>query len=258
MKNHALAFVLSCATSLMAFGQYNETIRTGRPGQAIGPFVVGTGIFQLQSGMEYSENKLPLGSTTTASDIGSVFRYGTSDFFEVNAALNYSEQKTSNDVFSSQLNGWSQMELGVRTNILNSKTNFPSIGLQYRVKLPSVSPDFQSRQLASKATLATGQRLCKGVGLNTNWGINWNGNNGDANGFYVLSFSLSLTEKWGIVAEHYGEFDDRDINGKVDGGFSYLVNNDLQLDLLGGWGSLGVDDENFFAGIGVSVRTKKK
>jgi hypothetical protein len=150
------------------------------------------------------------------------------------------------------------MELGVRTNIYNSPGAFPSIGLQYRVKIPSVSNDFQSRQLASKVTLVTGQRLCKGVGLNTNWGINWDGNNGNTNGFYVISFGISLTDKWGIVAEQYGEFTDRDLVGKVDAGFSYLVNNDFQLDALGGFGSFGADEDNFFVGVGISIRTKKK
>lgn len=45
--------VLIVAPVVSACGQYNETIRSRRPGIAIGPFTVGKGVFQIQTGVDY-------------------------------------------------------------------------------------------------------------------------------------------------------------------------------------------------------------
>lgn len=51
LKTILLAFVLLLANS--TFSQYNETIRTSRPGFAIVPFTVGARVLQVQAGLDY-------------------------------------------------------------------------------------------------------------------------------------------------------------------------------------------------------------
>ncbi len=71
------------------------------------------------------------------------------------------------------------------------------------------------------------------------------------------TLAFSLTEKVGAYTEWFAFFPSGTNYGKnehyVNGGFTYLINNDLQFDIRVGWG-LNEAAEDFFAGAGLSVR----
>ncbi|MFT6815806.1 MAG: hypothetical protein ACJAZ3_001718 [Sphingobacteriales bacterium] len=65
-----------------ANAQYGESIRTGHPGQAIGGFALGQGVFQVQSGIDLNPNSSnPTNKITTIGE-DAVFRYGITETFE--------------------------------------------------------------------------------------------------------------------------------------------------------------------------------
>src|SRR5690606_721302 len=71
--------------------------------------------------------------------------------------------------------------------------------------------------------------------------FNINGNAPTRND-YTLAYSWSFADKWAVFIENYGTvyfnaMHTDYFNTYVDGGFSYLVNNNVQLDVLGGYGS---------------------
>ena len=68
---------------IVASAQFNETIRTGRPGQAIGPFAVGAHVVQLQTGVEYAGSR-HMSKHTRYVEPGAVLRFGLGRTFEVN------------------------------------------------------------------------------------------------------------------------------------------------------------------------------
>jgi hypothetical protein len=66
-----------------------------------------------------------------------------------------------------------------------------------------------------------------------------------------------LTEKWGAYIEYFGfvpASDDGPNASFFDGGFTYLVTNDLQLDARAGVGVFNADSPDYFTGVGVSWR----
>ena len=264
--SHMLPFRLLCLFLLIGSwvdAQYAESIRSGRPGQSIGPYVTGTNIFQVQSGLSYSEASIP-DVELNATDFNTVLRFGLSEYFEINGAITYAwlEEVSGGGLGSRadevlNANGITQAELGVRTNIYNSQSNFPSIGFQYRLKFPSPTEEFRTDHNTSIITLVTQQNIGK-LGLLTNWGIDWVGNTGEEVGFYIINLSTGLSDNLGIFVEQYGFFNNGEWLGKFDGGLAILVNNDLQLDLFGGWGSLGQNEDSFFVSTGVSWRTSRK
>ena len=67
-----------------------------------------------------------------------------------------------------------------------------------------------------------------------------------------------MTSSVGSYLEYFGFYpggadDEGDTKNFINGGFTYAVNDDLQLDILAGFG-LNDDAEDFFTGVGISFR----
>lgn len=252
------ALILVSAT---AQAQYGETIRTGRPGQAIGPFTVGARVFQVQAGVDYAAHDHVSSGQTISSD--AVFRVGVTERFEMGLGIVYSHNETTNSTFFGEFTtidqGISAFSLRVRSNVYEGKGAVPSVGFQVNLGLPAVSKDFLPMQVAPKLTAMTGQRFGKRVGLTTNWGAVWNGTSEIPSAFYVLNVAVDITGFMSTFIEHYANAGDNFWNGSVDGGFAFLITPNLQLDVLGGYGPFNVQNDWFVStGISWRVRFKKK
>jgi hypothetical protein len=257
MIQRILTMVLM-AVVYTSFAQYNETIRTGRPGQSIGPFTLGGKILQIQSGLDYFGYK---NSGTDFKGSGylqnTVIRYGITEPFEVSALLEYkTEEITTGDVHET-IDGWSAVDIGMRYHIYDGRGLVPSVGFQVRWRVPNIGGDYEIDQWAPRFIFVTGQRLSDKLSLATNWGASWNGMDGVPRGNYVFNLSYSLSNKLGVFIENYGNVLKSNWNTYFDGGFAYLVNNDFQLDLLGGYGE-NEGMKEYFISAGISWRTKRK
>ena len=71
------------------------------------------------------------------------------------------------------------------------------------------------------------------------------------------TFAYSLTDRLGAYTEYYGFYpsgaDAITPEHYFNGGFTYLVNNDMQWDIRGGTG-LNSDADDYFFGTGLSIR----
>lgn len=257
-----LFLVLFGCTSAMA--QFGETIQSGRPGQAIGPFTTGARVLQFQAGVDHAAFKtnMPFIKTTGRtinSDL--LVRYGITERFEMSAGLMYKNDKVTDASFfgeSSTTNeGVSEFSVRLRSNVYVGKGAIPSAGFQFNMALPAVSEDFRPMQIAPKITAMTGQRFGKLVGLTTNWGAVWDGKSEIPEAFYVLNLGVDITDFMGIFIEHYADMGKNSWNGNVDGGFAFLVTPNLQLDVLGGYGPFNVQDD-WFVSTGISYRIRFK
>ena len=78
--------------------------------------------------------------------------------------------------------------------------------------------------------------LSKKVSLGYNLGALWNGVTTEPIFQYTFTTSVSLTEKWGSYIEVYGFAPENEMaQHSMDTGLSYLVNNDISLDISGGY-----------------------
>ncbi len=71
-----------------------------------------------------------------------------------------------------------------------------------------------------------------------------------------ISLGISLTERLGTYVEYVGVYHntrDTDCAHTLNGGFTYLINNNLQIDIRAGAG-LNEEADDFFAGAGLSWR----
>lgn len=240
------------------FGQFNETIRTGRPGQSIGAFTVGHGILQVQSGLDWfgyrNEGTGLLGRGGLSN---TVVRFGLTEPFEVSALIEYRFEKQTTEGLRSPLSGWSALDVGMRYHIFTGKGLVPNVGFQIRWRIPGVGGDYSIDQWAPRFLLVSSQQITDKITFITNWGASWNGNSAVPQGNYTANLSYAITAKLGIFLENYGSVFRNDFDTYVDGGLAWLVNPDLQLDLLAGYGKNEGFEEYFISG-GISVRTKRK
>lgn len=252
-----LSFLFLISSSFSAYSQFNETIRTDRPGQSIVPFAVGQGVFQVQSGVDYfgSSNNPTLKNTGFLSN--TVIRYGLTEPFEINAQIEYKGENLKDGGVQTSLTGWSALDIGMRYNIYSGEGYKPSVGFNIRLRIPRVGGDYSIDQLAPRAILVTSQSLSDKFSLTTNWGGAWSGFDGIPKGLYTANIAYSATPKMSIFIENYGNIRRSDFNTYFDTGLGYLITSDLQLDLSGGYAKNEGVNEFFISG-GISWRAKRK
>ncbi len=252
---------IRCATSFpcvlllllwcgMAKGQYSDVIRTGRPGKAIGAFTAGSGVLQFQQGLEFNSQS----SNNQPTDVfltNNVVRLGITELLEVSMLVDYQMQSMGSEM--GDLRGLNNLHFGFRVHINDQNGWLPTTGFQLRLKIPNTSDDFPSENLAPVMVAVVNWSLRKKMTLATNWVLDYNGNDPIPTVRYVVNFGFPLYNKWRGFMESYGSVREGDFQNKVDGGFSYLVNNNVQLDISGGYGNnFGVLET--FVNTGVSWR----
>ncbi|NND93625.1 MAG: hypothetical protein HKN45_02105 [Flavobacteriales bacterium] len=242
-----ITFLLIIISSVKGYGQSAETIRSGRPGQSIGPFSIGQSIFQVQSGFFFNQ----IGSSSLGRDVvgnNSVLRFGLSELIEISAVFDYSKSYIEDPRLPDPSN--TSLQLGGRYHLLDQQGIVPNLALQSRVGFYNEG-DFE---LSTVSIIATSHSFGDFYTFFSNWKmITREGD--DAQYAYTANLSRTLSDKVGVFAEIYGSLSDFEVN--YDAGFSYLVNDDLQLDL-----SAGIQDGNltddWFIDLGVSWRLMPK
>jgi hypothetical protein len=251
-KIKLIIFISIFRFSIGAQAQFNETIRTGRPGQSIGAFTVGKNILQLQQGLEYNVAKYA--SYSNSSYItNNVVRFGLLENFEISALVDYRSDKNKDSSFSKSLNGLSNLHLGFRFHIKQQKGWIPSMGFQMRLRIPNISNNFGTKNLAPVMVFIANWSLPKKFSLATNWILSYNGFDAYPTGRYVCNVGYQINPKWSCFIENYGQYHIKDFMTRYDGGFAYRLSNNVQLDLSGGYGK-NKDLEDYFISAGISWR----
>jgi hypothetical protein len=238
--------------SQTAFAQFNESIRTGRPGQAIGAFTVGKNILQFQQGVDYyslADTKYPPRGFVS----NNVVRFGILETVELSALVDYQYEQTKTDSSDISRSGLSNFHIGFRVHINDQNGWIPTTGFQMRLKIPQVSKDFGANQLATVMVFEANWALPKNMSLTTNWILSYNGNDHYPTGRYVINFGFPIYKKWSGFFENYGQMNQSIFQTRFDGGFAYLVNNNVQLDLSAGYGN-NQNIQDYFASTGISWR----
>ena len=139
------------------------------------------------------------------------------------------------------------------TSMTQRMARIPSFGFQLDLNLNVASSAYKADDIAPRCILLHTQSLSERLGLSTNWGITWNGNDSSPMGFYTVAFTYALDDSWALLLENYGDVENSDFDTRFDAGVGYLMNDNLQLDIGLGYGKNdGLAD--YFVDTGVSVR----
>jgi len=249
---HKIIFISILITSLSknAASQFNETIRTGRPGQAIGPFATGKRIIQIQTGFDTGGNDIS-SDDYHYKNLNTNFRYGITERFEINSA--WSIQQETFDLSNSKSRGINISSVGFRIHLVKPTNTLPAIGIQLSLRTPLNTGDYSSTYFGLSSRLVLRKSTGKNSALLVNLAYSNPQNNNNHTFSHIINYGYNISEKWGIFIENYSNFTKNHFENYWDAGFSYLVNNNFQLDAYGGT-SLNLLHPNFFFSIGFSGR----
>lgn len=227
---------------------------SGRPGQAIGGAVVGTGILQIQSGYDYDVDDMTQ-TRSTIQTLNNVLRLGLSENFEVSTVVDYSLVKNSFPGHQASIEGLSQWQMGFRYNVIpEDKDWIPVLGIQTRFRMKQVSHHFKINQVAPVIMVSAQKGLTEDFSFTANGGVDYNGSDNVPTYNWVLSLSQALTSQIGLTYEVYGnQYNDQ--NRQYLGiGLAWLLNSNFQLDTYVSTAK-NQNAEELYATLGFSWRT---
>lgn len=268
------------AVQMSAFGQEEkkeefDAIATDRPDITESAQITPLGWFQYEGGYQFSNSKESYGAMEVKNrhQYEQVLRFGISEKFEVRAVINSNTERTTSlgIVGEDRRTGTEPITVGFKYNLIEGNGAFPQTTWHSHLSLPwlvyggYVAP-YQSNIVYHEQRLMMEKGITDRFGLATNIGLSGGlaGSNGFINeGMFSLAAGYDLRADFGIFLEYFSEFT---WGGNViyatpyvDGGFTKLLSNDLQLDIYAGYDlstTLGarLPSTGFFFGTGVSYR----
>lgn len=161
------------------------------------------------------------------------------------------------------LSGYEDPSVGIKIMLTEADMNLlppgrPVMALLLGTSVPVGSDELTADEWQPEAKLLMAWELNDWLSLASNliYGYPTDGDERFHQAGASLSAAFSLTDRWGAFLEGYG-FSKESVDGSsttyVNGGFTFGVSNDVQLDVRVG---AGLDDPspNWFAGVGAAVR----
>lgn len=158
--------------------------------------------------------------------------------------------------------GMEDIALGFKTELRDASRRFglglPDMALIIETTLPTGASAFRENALQPEAKLCLAWDLSPEISLGSNLNVAYASEQGEriAEPSGSLSVGYALTERTGAYLELFGLAPAgraRPNRSYVNGGLTYLVNDDYQLDVRAGTGLNGVHPDHFF-GLGASRR----
>lgn len=250
-----LAFCFILLMDFRGLAQDVEPIATDRPDQTESSSLVPKGYFQLETGLAY-EQESPLLQNYTYNT--SLWKYGLSNNFELRLITEYLGSREALVGSETSDHGLGPIAIGSKIALCNEKGWIPEISLISHLTLRFTGKkDYRPSHTAPDFRFA----ISHGIGERASWGVNlgaeWDGVSPNATGIYTLALAYSLAENLGMFIETYGFVtEDAPADHRFDGGFTYLIGNNFQLDTSAGVGLSKVSPD-YFLSIGASIRLPK-
>ena len=228
-----------------------KPIVTDRPDLTESSSTVPHKTLQIETGVVYEktqDSELSLDNWFFGTTL---LRYGLWDRFELRAGsfyqVTHGTRKESGADSTEQ--GFGPLMLGFKVYVVPEKGLRPEISILAEMTLRHIGTlTYRPTFSYPVAKVSASHTLTDALSLGYNMGFAYNGENAD--GFFVYSVVLgySITSRLGFFGEAYGTFDHGNLpNHRIDGGFTYVVKNNLQLDISAGTGFDSNVDKHFIS-----------
>jgi len=227
-----IAFIL---IFLASNGFAQDEIVTDRPDATESALTIPFKSIQLETGTTFSSEK----NASTYSSPEYLIRVGLHRFLEFRVESSLYKMENIEGVNSSDL------FLGVKAQLLK-KEKF-NIAFLSHVNLP----ENNRKNLSYVEKLLLSYEINETTELGVNIGIDGLGGSGQF--VYAVALGTGITDRFGFFIENFGSISQDDgLTSVIDGGFSYLLKDKIQLDT-----KFGIDTQifkDYFFGVGVSIR----
>ncbi len=236
---------------------------TDRPDFTEASSTVGKGVLQIEFGYTYTQNR-DNGSETISHSLGEpLFRYGIlADWLEFRfAAFPTVEERNPAGGPNDTTTGTEDLYLGFKIGLTPQEGILPEMAILPQMTVPSGSSAFTNNQTLPGVNWLYSWALSDDLSVAGSTQFNRAVNDtGDAYTEWAQSATAAsgTTEEVGGYLEWYGLFPHAASGGVkpehyLNGGFTYLISNDVQFDIRAGYGLNDVADD-VFIGSGFSVR----
>lgn len=227
-----------------------EPIETDRPDQSSTPSIVPAGHFQMETGIRHTqaEPHHPQWQLPTA-----LLKYGVNDKFELRLNVQYAYNKTPDSTNS----GIKPLVAGIKAKLAEEKGWLPAAAVLVNFKIPNAaSESFKADNFAPEIVFAMKKSIGNNTEIQYNAGVSWDGETPQPSYLYTLSPNFDITDKLGMFVESYAYFPEHSHPDHwVDGGFTFLITNAIQLDVSAGYELSSHDSHHsFFESVGFSFR----
>jgi len=272
-------FFLGFFVILQSFGQYTEVINSKRPGFSESPYTVGTGVYQIESGVFYAKNDFSeLGTNRKSLGADAFLRGGLFlEKLELNVNFKYQKDQLLKDSINWSTyprSGISDFTAGAKYLIYMPKYKdktkeirswkkkyaydwsrlIPAVGIYAGLNTNLLSEDYKLPAISPKAVLLLQQDFDEWTTLVTNiYGDNLSLGKTYMRLGYISTLTYSITPRFSVFGETKGVFVNKTKVFDAGGGFAYLASKNLQIG-INAHTELQLDYLNVYGGLGVSWR----
>ena len=241
-----------------------KPLKSDRPDFTEASSTVGLGRVQLEAGYTFLRDRDRGTTTTLHSYPEALFRIGMfAEWFELRVGQNVFSERIRSPQENLRNTGRTDLYLGVKLALLEQKESLPEVAMILQTNIPSGANAFNAREMLPGVSLLYSWDLIEDC-LALAGSTQINRVRDDSAHFYTevaqsLSFAYTLSDRLGAYTEWFAFFPTSGLDSSaaprhfLDGGFTYLLTDNFQLDIRAGVG-LNRRADNFFAGSGFVIR----
>jgi hypothetical protein len=232
----------------------DEPLVTDRPDFTESGTPVGLGATQLEYGYTYSDT-----AAGAAHSFGEpLVRYGIlAEWLELRLGLAPVSQRAA--AGAARHSSAEDLYFGFKLGLTPQDGRLPEMALIPQMNIPTGSDPFSSGRLEPGVNWIYGWEINDFIttGGSTQWNRRIDSGQSYLETAQSWTVAYSLTERVGAYTEWYGLFPSgattEHVQHYFNGGFTYLISNDIQIDIRAGVG-LNDSADDFFMGVGMSFR----
>jgi hypothetical protein len=230
--------------------QYSaQELITDRPDQTESAVTVPINSLQIETGFAYESLKENGFFVKNYSVAGTLFRYGLIKNIELRFGTGYLVSKTNGTI-----NGFGDFLFGGKINFLTEEQSALDFGLLIHTSLPIGNETLNPDKFEPEMIAALSKSISEKFSISINFGGSHNSSIEEIIYLYTSAVGISLNDELSAFVELYGNISSPFTPvHNFDGGFTYLLSDNIQLDISGGKGISGID-LFWFISTGVSLR----
>jgi len=226
-----------------------QELITDRPDQTESAVTVPFHSLQIETGFVYESFKESGFTINNYSIAGTLLRYGLFENIELRFGTSYLITKADKT-----FNGFGDFLFGTKINFLKEENSFLDFGLMIHTALPVGNESFNPNKFEPELIAALSKALFENLSVSANIGGFHDSSIKENVYLYTSALGISLNNNLSAFIEIFGNFipSESPVHN-FDGGLTYLLSDNLQLDISGGKGISGADSF-WFISSGVSFR----
>lgn len=245
MKLINLILLIPCLSN----AQEMDPIQTDRPDQTETPYLVPKNKFQIETGLSFQRENLNTNKTYTFPS--TLWKYGINKNMELRVITEITNEiDSANKTF-----GLNSVYLGTKIRISEENGWLPKTAIIGHICIPNVATsNLKTKYYAPEFRFTMQHTLSDKLTLSYNIGSEWNTENLVPTLIYTFATGYVLSEKIASYIEIFGFAPNNEkSNHNLDGGFTYLINDNFMLDLSSGIG-ISINAPKYYLALGFSFR----